>query len=124
MVYWQLCTPINTFHDSLVVPSIPHLFSFSLLLTLSHSFYSRYPFYLFSLIMITRASNKSKHPAKSVMTTAQLAQAGVSLPGLKIRPPKKMTKDQRIAALEESLRITRELLQTVPSPLLHPGPIH
>ena len=45
------------------------------------------------------------------MTPAQLAAAGIPVPQSK--NPKKPTKDQRIAALEEDLHITRELLQTV-----------
>jgi hypothetical protein len=69
--------------------------------------------------MKTRAGNKEKRPAASVMTPAQLAAAGISDPRPK-KPQKKPTKDQRIAALEENLRITRELLQTVIfPPLLH-----
>ena len=61
-------------------------------------------------LMKTRAKNKSAHPAAPVMTPAQLAAAGISQPKRSRRQP---TKDQRIAALEEDLRATRELLQVV-----------
>lgn len=63
--------------------------------------------------MVTRAKNKTTHPAACVMSPAQLAAAGIPAPPLK-RSQKKPTKDERIAALEEDLRATRELLlQTV-----------
>ena len=62
--------------------------------------------------MKTCEKNKSKHPAASVMTPAQLVAAGISQPR-PARPRKKLTKDQQIAALEEDLRVTRELLETV-----------
>ena len=60
--------------------------------------------------MKTRAKNASKHPAAPDMTPAQLAAAGIPQPK---RPQKKPTKDQRIATLEEDLRMARELLQMV-----------
>ena len=61
--------------------------------------------------MNTRTKNKSKHPAAPTMTPGQLAAAGIS----KRQPKryKKQTKDQCIAALEEDLRATQELLRTV-----------
>ena len=62
------------------------------------------------LLMKTRTKNKSKHPAAPIMTPGQLAAAGIPQPQKRKRQP---TKDQRIAALEEDLRATRELLQMV-----------
>jgi hypothetical protein len=69
--------------------------------------------------MNTRAKNKLAHPAACVMTPAQLSAAGISQPQQK-RPRKKQTKDQQIAALQEDLRATQELLQTVFARLLSP----
>ena len=87
------------------LPAIyPHSHSF-IALTLSSLFSTRPS-------MKTREKNKSKHPAASVMTPAQLAAAGISQPQ-PARPRKKLTKDQWIAALEEDLCVTRELLETV-----------
>ena len=60
--------------------------------------------------MKTHARNTTKHPTAPVMTLAQLTAAGI--PQLK-HPQKKLTKDQRITALEEDLCMTRELLQMV-----------
>ena len=60
--------------------------------------------------MKTRPKNKSKHPAAPIMTPGQLAAAGIPQPPKQKRQP---TKDQRIAALEEDLRATRELLRMV-----------
>ena len=60
--------------------------------------------------MKTHAKNASKHPAAPDMTPAQLAAAGIPQPK---HPQRKPTKDQRIAALEEDLRMARELLQMV-----------
>ena len=60
--------------------------------------------------MKTRARNAAKHPAAPVMTLAQLTAASIPQPK---RPQKKLTKDQRIAALEEDLCMTRELRQMV-----------
>ena len=63
-----------------------------------------------SLLMKTRTKSKSKHPAAPIMTPGQLAAAGIPQPQKRKRQP---TKDQRIAALEEDLRATRELLRMV-----------
>ena len=60
--------------------------------------------------MKTHAQNATKHPAAPVMTLAQLTAAGIPQPKC---PQKKLTKDQCIAALEEDLCMTRELLQMV-----------
>lgn len=62
--------------------------------------------------MNTRAKNKSKHPAAPIMTSAQLAAAGIAQPQPK-RHRKAPTKNQRIADLEENLRAAEELLQMV-----------
>lgn len=86
----------------------PHLLSFHSSFSLTFSLFSPTPPTKPS--MRTRAKNASSHPAASVMTPAQLAAAGIPQPK---RPQKKPSKDQRIAALEEDLRMARELLQTV-----------
>ena len=56
----------------------------------------------------TRKKNKSVHPGAPDMTPSRLAAAGLSHLSKTRRPPKQLTKDQRIAALEEELRIARE----------------
>ena len=88
-----------------------------LFIAVAHSFILLSPSLSLSYLpfMQTRAKNKSKHPPKSVMTPTQLAAAGVFVP--RPKPIRKPTKDQLIAALEEDLRVTRELLQTVLVPL-------
>jgi len=65
--------------------------------------------------MKTRAKNQSAHPAVPIMTSAQLSAAGIS----KSRPkrPKKQTKNQQIAALQEDLRAAQEMLQVATTPL-------
>lgn len=108
-VCWQFSPPINTLNGPLAIASI--LRCLSPLLTPSSHFdflFYRCP----PLMPKTRAKNRLKHPAAPIMTRAQLTAAGIPTPPLN-KPQKKQTKDQRIAALEEDLRITRELLQTV-----------
>jgi len=94
------CTP--------VIASVPCYLSPFPLAPSSHLLFLSYPHLL---SMKTCAKNKSKHPAAPVMTPAQLAAAGISQP--QKCPRRKQTKDQQIAALEEDLRTTRELLQAV-----------
>jgi len=104
-VCWRSQSCINTPNGSLALTNILYYLSLSSLL-------------YFTCIsppstcspMNTRAKNKSKHPAAPVMTPAQLAAAGISQ---QKRSKKKPTKDQHIAALEEDLRATRELLRMV-----------
>lgn len=106
MAYWQFQLNINslgTLPDAAsVLCSSPS--------TLTHSFHSNFLPDLHSLLMNTHKKNKAKHPAAPVMTPSQLAAAGLPVPKPKA---KKQTKAQRIAALEEDLHITRELLTTV-----------
>lgn len=61
--------------------------------------------------MNTHPKNKSAHPARPIMTPAQLSAAGIPLP--KSKRPKKQTKDQQIAALREDLRLVQEMARTV-----------
>ena len=99
---------INTIIAHPYITNIPlYLSPFSLTPLLRPPLLS-YPHFL---SMNTRAKNKSKHPAAPVMTPAQLAAAGISQP--QKRPARKQTKAQQIAALEEDLRVTQELLQVV-----------
>jgi len=56
--------------------------------------------------MKTHAKNQSWHPVAPIMTTAQLAAAGLSQP----KKPKKQTKANHIATLKEDLHATQELL--------------
>ena len=98
-------------HSSLFIKNLVHSFETP---TNSHSLWSLLCPYLRSLIMKTRQKNKSKHPAAPIMTPGQLAAAGIPQP-LK-QPRWQPTKDQCIAALEEDLRLTRELLHVVLTP--------
>ena len=67
-----------------------------------------------TLTMNTRKKNKSAHPGIPDMTPLQLSSAGLSRASTVRRPAKKkLTKDQQIAALEDELRSTRELILTV-----------
>jgi hypothetical protein len=59
--------------------------------------------------MNTRRKNKSAHPGKPVMTPSQLSSAGLPVP----RRPKKLTKDQQIAALKDELRAAQEQVRNV-----------
>ena len=99
---------INTSSGPLAIASIPRHSS----PLLTPFFYSNFLFlsHFYPSSMKTRTSNQGKHPAASVMTPTQLAAAGIPAP---LPKKKKPTKDQRIAALEEDLRVTRELLQMV-----------
>ena len=108
-VPWRSKFHINTTNGSLVIANVPLYLSLYSLSPLLHSHSLSYPY--LPPMPKTRAKNKSTHPAAPVMTPAQLAAAGISQPSKK--PRKKQTKDQIIAALEEDLRATRELLQTV-----------
>ena len=106
MVLWGSRPHINASSRPLTITSIPDcslpfLIPFFYSNVLSH-------FYLSS--MKTCAGNQGKHPAVAVMTPTQLAAAGIPAP---LPKKKKLSKDQRIAALEEDLRVTRELLQMV-----------
>ena len=107
IVYWWPATLIKTLSSPLAT-CIP----LYLLLSLTLSFHSHFSLHLYSHPMKTRTRNKSKHPAAPIMTPSQLSAAGISTPHSK-NPKKKLTKDQRILALEEDLRLTRELLRTV-----------
>ena len=102
---------INTLDNMLIVPNAPlYLLDLSSSLTtlaLLRSLFHPYPY---SVPMKTRTKNKTKHPAAPVMTPGQLAAAGLPQPQ---KQPRRQTKDQRIAALEEDLRATRELLEMV-----------
>jgi hypothetical protein len=122
-VCWCFQSCINTPNDSLAIANVLHYLSqsphshftcifsprFILTLALSPRFTLALP------LMNLRAKNKSAHPAASVMTPAQLTAAGIPQ---KKHPRRGPTKDQRIAALEEKLRATQELLQMVFPPLL------
>ena len=99
-------------HSPLFIAIAHSLIPLYLLLSLTLSFHSHFSLHLYSHPMKTRTRNKSKHPAAPIMTPSQLFAAGISTPHSK-NPKKKLTKDQRILALEEDLRLTRELLRTV-----------
>ena len=62
--------------------------------------------------MNTRRKNRSAHPGVPDMTPLQLLSAGLShTPNA--RRPKKLTKDQQIAALRDELRTAQEIMSTV-----------
>jgi hypothetical protein len=61
--------------------------------------------------MNTRRKNKLAHPGRPDMTPSQLSSAGLSRAPL--RCPKKLTKDQQIAALKDELRAAREQVPIV-----------
>lgn len=86
----------------------PHSLSFHSYFSLAFSLFS--PTLPTKPSMRTRAKNASSHPVASIMTPAQLAAVGIPQPKC---PPKKPSKDQQIAALEEDLCMARELLQMV-----------
>jgi hypothetical protein len=106
-----ICSPFTAFptiyhHLSLFLLTFPTIYHQLSLLSFTFPF----PSLLAPSEMTTRRKNKLAHPAACVMTPAQLTAAGIPQPKRKQKRP---TKDQRIAALEEDLRATRELLQTV-----------
>ena len=68
--------------------------------------------HLFKASMKTRHKNKSAHPGVPDMTQSQLTSSGLS-GAPNARPPlrrKRQTKAQEILALQEELRVTRELM--------------
>ena len=90
---------INTPAIHSVLPTFPSIYPYS-----SHAPFTRI-FALSCPLMKARQANKSKHPATPIMSPAQLAAAGISQP--KTKKPRKQTKDQRLATLEEDLCATR-----------------
>jgi hypothetical protein len=59
--------------------------------------------------MNTRRKNKLAHPGRPDMTPSQLSSAGLPVR----RRPKKLTKDQQIAALKDELRAAQEQVRNL-----------
>jgi hypothetical protein len=108
-VCWWFQCHINTPNGPLEISNILHHY---LSPSLTPSLNSHPLSHSHLLGMKTCAKNKSKHPAAIVMTPAQLEAASISVPQQK-KPPKKQTKDQRIAYLEEGARMQEAMIRTV-----------
>jgi hypothetical protein len=72
--------------------------------------------HLFATLLMpsnTRQKNKSAHPGAPDMTPSQLLSTGLAPPPNARRVPKKLSKDQQIAALKDELRAAQELVLSV-----------